>query len=106
MLHALMNEASKNNMKFIGLVAFQELDNFLIDYLIEIFFSDFSVEPAKNTSRIACSQSLIRHSFLNRGSLSSSLVISRRLRTPLIRIIMKDLKMPSGFLGGLPGHEI
>ena len=35
-----------------------------------------------------------------------SLVISLRLRTPLIFITMKVLKSPIGFLGGLPGPSV
>ena len=45
----------------------------------------------------------MRHNRLSLGSASSSLVISLRLRTPFMRITMKVLKSPIGFLGGLPG---
>ena len=38
--------------------------------------------------------------------MSSSLVISLRLRTPFILMTMKVLKSPNGFLGGLPGPTV
>ena len=38
--------------------------------------------------------------------MSRSLIISLRLRTPFMRIMMKVRKMPKGFLGGLPGPSV
>ena len=49
---------------------------------------------------------LIKQSFLSLGSVSRSLVISLRLRTAFMRMTMKVLKRPNGFLGGLPGPEV
>ena len=48
----------------------------------------------------------MRHSRLSLGSASSSRVISLRLRTPFMRMTMKVLKSPIGFLGGLPGPSV
>ena len=41
-----------------------------------------------------------------RKQMSSSRVISLRLRTPFIFMMMKVLKSPIGFLGGLPGPSV
>jgi hypothetical protein len=44
--------------------------------------------------------------FLSRVSTLRSLVTSLRLRTPFMRMAMKALKTPNGFLGALPCPEI
>ncbi|MCJ7424555.1 hypothetical protein MUP01_09865 [Candidatus Bathyarchaeota archaeon] len=54
----------------------------------------------------AASSSLMRHSFLSRRSVSSSFVISLRLRIPFILITMKALNSPNWLLGILPGPTV
>ncbi len=49
---------------------------------------------------------MMRPSFLSRCSVSSSRVISLRLRIPFIRMTMKALKNPNGFPRGLPGPAV
>ena len=48
---------------------------------------------------------LIRQSLLRRLSMSRILVSSLRLRIPFILMMINDLSMPSGFLGGPPGPD-
>src|SRR3990170_1182421 len=48
----------------------------------------------------------MRHNLLSLRSVSSSLVISLRLRAAFMRMTMKVLKRPNGFLGGLPSPEV
>jgi hypothetical protein len=42
----------KYDVYFYGLSAFEELDDFLVDYLVEIVFSDLPSESAENASGV------------------------------------------------------
>jgi len=85
------------------IVPFQEFDHFFLDYPVEVVFSDFAVNLLRTLRGYAASPFLMRHNFLSRWSVSSSLVFSLRLRTPFILMMMNVLKTPNRLLGCLPG---
>lgn len=75
----------------------------MVDYFVEVVLAYSFGESAKYASGVAFLVVFDRQSFLILWSVFRMRVISLRLRIAFIRMIMKALKSPEGFLGGLPG---
>ena len=100
-----MNEASNTASTVFASFRFKSLTTFSSIISVRLSAPTFRMNLLRTLRGYAASPGLMRHNFLSRWSVSSSLVISLRLRTPFIRMTMKALNSPNGFLGGLPAPE-
>src|SRR3990170_9160319 len=84
-----MNEASKTTSTSFASFCFKSLTTFSPIMRVSLSSPTFRLNLLRTLLGYAASLFFIRHSFLSRGSTSSSLVISLRLRTPFMHACMK-----------------
>jgi hypothetical protein len=101
-----MKEASSTMSTSFALLLLMREITFSSIILLRLSSPTFHVNLLSTLLEYVFSPTLIRHSLLSLWSTLRSRVISLRLRTPLIFMTMKVLKMPNGLLGGLPGPSV